>query len=162
LLVLGAFMETVDIIALAHFDDGALGSIAKKQKRQVSRVVAERLEKLGLVKILNPLLSADEKRGTPPYVSAGEVEQPSFLQAVQAFQTKTSGQLESSIVNQLQSMIPTVEQSLPLSYTPAICSGGDTTVSLSEMVLRVSCGPKTKEQPKDTRLTTSKAKTKRG
>lgn len=161
MLFVGGFVENVEIIALAHFSDSVLGSIARKQKRQVPRLVAERLEKLGLVKILNPSMAAATKREIPSHVIVGNVVPQSLLQAVQALRMKTSTLSEHSIVNQLQSTIPTAAQLSQTPCMPVTCNGGDTTVTLSEMIMRVSCGPKTKEPPKSTSSTISKAKTKR-
>lgn len=149
----------VEIIALAHFSDSVMGSVTRKQKRQVPVAVAQRLERLGLVKITNPQPAAATKRAMPSPIIAGQVAPPSLLQAVQALRTKTSRLSDHSIVNQLQSMTPTAAHCLPTSFMPATSSGGDTIISLSAMVAKVRFGLKTKELPKNTKSTTSKAKT---
>lgn len=59
-------MEFVDVVALAHFADSRVGSVTRKQRIQIGRADAERLEVMGLVTIQSPKAEPKPEPKTEP------------------------------------------------------------------------------------------------
>lgn len=68
-------MQLVDIVANSHFTDTRIGSISRKQRIKVPLRIAQELQSLKLVKIINPQPAVFQNypRSAPPLVG-GETQ----------------------------------------------------------------------------------------
>lgn len=86
----GRDMEQVEIVATGHFTDFALGSVTRKSRRFVDPVTADRLEALGVVKIVDPTVATvATPQPTAPLVAGGD-ESPASSQAAQVSPSQTA------------------------------------------------------------------------
>lgn len=143
-------MEKVEIVATSHFTDFALGSVTRKARRFVDSVTADRLQALGVVKIVDPRVTAAEKpQQTEPRVAGGG-ESSASLQAAQASPSPTAETLLPTGGAPSPSTTPGNSRPTQTSSTPATASGGIATTQRSKLSLSANSGRKTKAQRGDT------------
>jgi hypothetical protein len=153
-------MELVEIIALAHFEDSRIGGVSKKMRLKVPSVVADDLESIGLVQILNPrVATAQRSPVTVPQV-VGQGVSPVLLQADRVSPRKIASSLETKDGRPLLSMTATVDRHLQIASTLAMSNGGMSTTSESEQITEASVGRKMRGRPKGSKSTASVLKTK--
>jgi len=153
-------MELVEIIALAHFDDSRVGSVSKKMRLKVPSVVADDLESIGLVQILNPSVARAPKSPLIAPLVDGQGVSPVLLQAAQVSPRQTATLLETKDGRQSQSMTATVERHLQNVSMPAMNNGGMSTTNELEQNTKANVGLKTRGRPKGSKSTVSGQKTK--
>lgn len=153
-------MELVEIIALSHFDDSRIGSVSKKMRLKVPSVVADDLESIGLVQILNPRVAhAQRSPMTAPQV-VGQGVSPVLLQADQVSPRKIATQLQTKDGRPLLSMTAIAERHLQTASMPVMNNGGMSTMNESKQITEVSVGRKTRGRPKGSKSIASGLKTK--
>lgn len=153
-------MELVEIIALAHFDDSRIGSVSKKMRLKVPSVVADDLESIGLVQILNPrVATAPRSAMTVPQV-VGQGVSPVLLQADRVSPRKIASSLETKDGRPLLSMTAIAERHLQTASMPVMNNGGVSTLIASEQTMQESVGRKMRGRPKGSKSTVSGQKTK--
>lgn len=153
-------MELVEIIALAHFDDSRVGSVSKKMRLKVPSVVADDLESIGLVQILNPPLARASKSPLIAPLVDGQGVSPVLLQAAQVSPRQTATLLETKDGQQSQSMTATDEHRLQNVFMRAMSNGGKSTTNELEQNTKANVGHKTRGRPKGSKSTVSGQKTK--
>jgi len=143
-------MEQVEIVATSHFTDFALGSVTRKARRFVDPVTADRLEALGVVKIVDPTVATvATPQQTAPLVAGGD-ESPASSQAAQASPSQTAEKRPAMDGARLPSMTLGNSHHTQMSSMPATADGGTTTTPRSKLSLSVNSGRKTKAQRGDT------------
>jgi len=153
-------MELVEIIALAHFDDSRIGSVSKKMRLKVPSVVADDLESIGLVQILNPRVATAQRGSlTVPQV-VGQGVSPVLLQADRVSPRKIATSLETKDGRPLLSMTAIAERHLQIASMPVMNNGGMSTTSESAQITEASVGRKTRGRPRGSKSTASVLKTK--
>ena len=153
-------MELVEIIALAHFDDSRIGSVSKKMRLKVPSVVADDLESIGLVKILNPSVARAPKSPLIAPLVDGQGVSPVLLQAAQVSPRQIASLLETKDGQQSQLTTVTAERHLHNASMLATSNGGMSTLSESEQITKASAGLKTRGRPKGSKSTASGQKIK--
>ena len=144
-------MELVEIIALAHFEDSRIGSVSKKMRLKVPSVVADDLESIGLVQILNPrVATAPRSAMTVPQV-VGQGVSPVLLQADQVSPRKIASSLETKDGRPLLSMTAIEERRLQTVFMPVMNNGGESTLTELEQTTKANVGRKTRGRPKGSR-----------
>lgn len=153
-------MELVEIIALAHFEDSRIGSVSKKMRLKVPSVVADDLESIGLVQILNPrVATAPRSAMTVPQV-VGQGVSPVLLQADQVSPRKIASSLETKDGRPLLSMTAIDERRLQNVFMRAMNNGGKSTTNELEQNTKANVGRKTRGRPKGSKSTVLGQKTK--
>lgn len=144
-------MELVEIIALAHFDDSRIGSVSKKMRLKVPSVVADDLESIGLVQILNPRVATAPRSASivPPVVGQGV--SPVLLQADQVSPRRIATSLENKDGRPLLSMTAIAERNLQTASMPVMNNGGESTLTELEQTTKANVGRKTRGRPKGSR-----------
>ena len=144
-------MELVEIIALAHFEDSRIGSVSKKMRLKVPSVVADDLESIGLVQILNPRVATAPRSASivPPVVGQGV--SPVLLQADQVSPRKIASSLETKDGRPLLSMTAIEERRLQTVFMPVMNNGGESTLTELEQTTKANVGRKTRGRPKGSR-----------
>ena len=144
-------MELVEIIALSHFDDSRIGSVSKKMRLKVPSVVADDLESIGLVQILNPRVATAPRSASivPPVVGQGV--SPVLLQADQVSPRKIATSLENKDGRPLLSMTAIAERNLQTASMPVMNNGGESTLTELEQTTKANVGRKTRGRPKGSR-----------
>ena len=144
-------MELVEIIALAHFDDSRIGSVSKKMRLKVPSVVADDLESIGLVQILNPRVATAPRSASivPPVVGQGV--SPVLLQADQVSPRKIASSLETKDGRPLLSMTAIAARHSQNVYMPVMNNGGESTLTELEQTTKANVGRKTRGRPKGSR-----------
>ena len=153
-------MELVEIIALAHFDDSRVGSVSKKMRLKVPSVVADDLESIGLVQILNPPVARAPKSPLIAPLVDGQGVSPVLLQAAQVSPRQTATLLETKDGPQSQLMTATDEHRLQNVFMRAMSNGGKSTTNELEQNTKANVGHKTRGRPKGSKSTVSGQKTK--
>lgn len=144
-------MELVEIIALAHFEDSRIGSVSKKMRLKVPSVVADDLESIGLVQILNPrVATAPRSAMTVPQV-VGQGVSPVLLQADQVSPRKIASSLENKDGRPLLSMTAIAEHHLQTASMPVMSNGGKSITNELEQTTKANVGHKTRGRPKGSR-----------
>lgn len=155
-------MELVEIIALAHFDDSRIGSVSKKMRLKVPSVVADDLESIGLVQIVNPrVATAPRSSMTAPQV-VGQGVSPVLLQADQVSPRKIANSLETKDGRPLLSMTAIAERRLQTASMPVMNNGGMSTMNESKQTTEENVGRKTRGRPKGSKSIASVLKTEQG
>jgi hypothetical protein len=155
-------MELVEIIALGHFDDSRIGSVSKKMRLKVPSVVADDLQSIGVIEIVNPpVATARSVHTTAPQVD-GQGVSPVLLQADQVSRRKIATSLETKDGQPSRSMTVTEEHHLQNAYTLAMTNGGESTLKESDQNTKANLGHKTRGRPKGTKSTTLSLSTKKG
>lgn len=144
-------MELVEIIALAHFDDSRIGSVSKKMRLKVPSVVADDLESIGLVQILNPRVATAPRSASivPPVVGQGV--SPVLLQADQVSPRKIANSLETKDGRPLLSMTAIAARHSQNVSMPVMNNGGESTLTELEQTTKANVGRKTRGRPKGSR-----------
>lgn len=144
-------MELVEIIALAHFDDSRIGSVSKKMRLKVPSVVADDLESIGLVQILNPRVATAPRSASivPPVVGQGV--SPVLLQADQVSPRKIASSLETKDGRPLLSMTAIAARHSQTVSMPVMNNGGESTLTELEQTTKANVGRKTRGRPKGSR-----------
>lgn len=144
-------MELVEIIALAHFDDSRIGSVSKKMRLKVPSVVADDLESIGLVQILNPRVATAPRSASivPPVVGQGV--SPVLLQADQVSPRKIASSLETKDGRPLLSMTAIAARHSQNVSMPVMNNGGESTLTELEQTTKANVGRKTRGRPKGSR-----------
>jgi len=154
-------MELVEIIALTHFQDSRIGSVSKKMRLKVPSVVADDLQSIGVVEILNPqVATAIPVPMTAPQV-VGQGVSPVLLQADRVSPRKIATSLETKDGRPLLSMTAIAERNLQTAYMPVMSNGGEFTLSESNQNTKANVGLKTRGRPKGTKSTTLALSTKK-
>lgn len=144
-------MELVEIIALSHFDDSRIGSVSKKMRLKVPSVVADDLESIGLVQILNPRVATAQRSPSivPPVVGQGV--SPVLLQADQVSPRKIASSLETKDGRPLLSMTAIAARHSQTVSMPVMNNGGESTLTELEQTTKANVGRKTRGRPKGSR-----------
>lgn len=144
-------MELVEIIALSHFDDSRIGSVSKKMRLKVPSVVADDLESIGLVQILNPRVATAPRSASivPPVVGQGV--SPVLLQADQVSPRKIASSLETKDGRPLLSMTAIAARHSQTVSMPVMNNGGESTLTELEQTTKANVGRKTRGRPKGSR-----------
>lgn len=153
-------MELVEIIALAHFEDSRIGSVSKKMRLKVPSVVADDLESIGLVQILNPPMARAPKSPLIAPLVDGQGVSPVLLQAGQVSPRRIATLLETKDGRPLQSMTATDERHSLNVCMPAMSNGGMSITSELEQNTKANVGLKTRGRPKGSKSTVLGQKTK--
>lgn len=143
-------MEQVEIVATSHFTDFALGSVTRKSRRFVDSVTADRLEALGVVKIVDPTVATVAKPQSIEPPVAGGGESPVLSQAAQASPSPTAEKQLDMDGAPSPSMTLGNSHRMQMSSMPAMADGGTTTTPRSKLSLSANSGHKTKAQRGDT------------
>lgn len=144
-------MELVEIIALSHFDDSRIGSVSKKMRLKVPSVVADDLESIGLVQILNPRVATAPRSASivPPVVGQGV--SPVLLQADQVSPRKIASSLETKVGRPLLSMTAIAARHSQTVSMPVMNNGGESTLTELEQTTKANVGRKMRGRPKGSR-----------
>ena len=146
-------MELVEIIALTHFHDSRIGSVSRKMRLKVPSVVADDLQSIGVIEIVNPpVATARSVHTTAPQVDGRGVS-PVLLQADRVSPRKIATSLETKDGRPLLSMTATAEHHSRTAYTLAMINGGESTLSESNQNTKANVGLKTRGRPRGTKLT---------
>jgi hypothetical protein len=146
-------MELVEIIALTHFEDSRIGSVSNKMRLKVPSVVADDLQSIGVIEIVNPqVATARSVHTTAPQVDGRGVS-PVLLQADRVSPRKIATSLETKDGRPLLSMTATAEHHSRTAYTLAMINGGESTLSESNQNTKANVGLKTRGRPRGTKLT---------
>lgn len=147
-------MELVEIIALTHFQDSRIGSVSKKMRLKVPSVVADDLQSIGVIEIVNPpLATARSVHMTAPQV-VGQGVSPVLLQADQVSQRKIASSLETKDGRPLLSMTAIAERHSQTVSMPVMNNGGEFILNESSQNTKVNVGLKTRGRPRGTKSTT--------
>lgn len=154
-------MELVEIIALTHFEDSRIGSVSNKMRLKVPSVVADDLQSIGVIEIVNPLVAtARSVHTTAPQVDGRGVS-PVLLQADRVSPRKIATSLETKDGRPLLSMTAIAEHHSQTAYMLAMNNGGESTLSESNQNTKVNVGLKTRGRPRGTKSTALGLSTKR-
>lgn len=154
-------MELVEIIALTHFEDSRIGSVSKKMRLKVSSVVADDLQSIGVIEIVNPpVATARSVHTTAPQVDGRGVS-PVLLQADRVSPRKIATSLETKDGLPLLSMTATAEHHSQTAYMLAMNNGGESTLIESNQNTKVNVGLKTRGRPRGSKSTALGLSTKR-
>lgn len=154
-------MELVEIIALTHFEDSRIGSVSNKMRLKVPSVVADDLQSIGVIEIVNPpVATARSVHTTAPQVDGRGVS-PVLLQADRVSPRKIATSLETKDGRPLLSMTATAEHHSQTAYMLAMNNGGESTLSESNQNTKVNVGLKTRGRPRGTKSTALGLSTKR-
>jgi hypothetical protein len=146
-------MELVEIIALTHFEDSRIGSVSNKMRLKVPSVVADDLQSIGVIEIVNPpVATARSVHTTAPQVDGRGVS-PVLLQADRVSPRKIATSLETKDGRPLLSMTATAEHHSRTAYTLAMINGGEFTLSESNQNTKANVGLKTRGRPRGTKST---------
>ncbi len=142
-------MEIVEAIALSHFSDTRIGSVSRKQVLRLPSILADQLESVGLIKIVNPYPTvAISPRQTAQQLGGGGTLSLS-LPADQASTLPTLNVPLKPILKPSRSMTPIGSRGTQQPYTPAMEDGGKSTTKPSPKAdSKVSSGRKTSGQQK--------------
>jgi len=144
-------MELVEIIALTHFQDSRIGSVSKKMRLKVPSVVADDLQSIGVIEIVNPpVATARSVHTTAPQVDGRGVS-PVLLQADRVSPRKIATSLETKDGRPLLSMTATAEHHSRTAYMLAMTNGGESTLSESNQNTKANVGLKTRGRPRSTK-----------
>ena len=155
-------MELVEIIALTHFEDSRIGSVSKKMRLKVPSVIADDLQSIGVIEIVNPpVATARSVHTTAPQVDGRGVS-PVLLQADRVSPRKIATSLETKDGRPLLSMTATAEHHSQTAYMLAMTNGGESTMKESNPNTKVNVGHKTRGRPRGTTSTASALNTKKG
>jgi len=147
-------MELVEIIALTHFQDSRIGSVSKKMRLKVPSVVADDLQSIGVIEIVNPpLATARSVHMTAPQVD-GQGVSPVLLQADQVSPRKIARSLETKDGRPLLSMTAIAERHSQTVSMPVMTNGGEFILNESNQNTKVNVGLKTRGRPRGTKSTT--------
>ena len=144
-------MELVEIIALTHFEDSRIGSVSKKMRLKVPSVIADDLQSIGVIEIVNPpVATARSVHTTAPQVDGRGVS-PVLLQADRVSPRKIATSLETKDGRPLLSMTATAEHHSQTAYMLAMNNGGESTLIESNQNTKVNVGLKTRGRPRGTK-----------
>jgi hypothetical protein len=144
-------MELVEIIALTHFEDSRIGSVSKKMRLKVPSVVADDLQSIGVIEIVNPpVANARSVHMTAPQVDGRGVS-PVLLQADRVSPRKIATSLETKDGRPLLSMTAIAEHHSRTAYTLAMTNGGESTLIESNQNTKANVGLKTRGRPRGTK-----------
>jgi hypothetical protein len=154
-------MELVEIIALTHFEDSRIGSVSNKMRLKVPSVVADDLQSIGVIEIVNPqVATARSVHMTAPQVDGRGVS-PVLLQADRVSPRKIATSLETKDGRPSQSMTAIAEHHSQTAYMLAMNNGGESTLSESNQNTKENVGLKTRGRPRGTKSTALGLSTKR-
>jgi hypothetical protein len=143
-------MEVVEAIALCHFSDTRIGGVSRKQRLRLPALLADQLESVGLIEIVNPspTVVISPRQTAPLAVGAGALSQSSPAAPVLPREI-AEGSLKP-IHRQSRSMTPIGSPPAQPRSTRATVGGGKSTTKRSVSAdLQVSSGPKTSGQQSD-------------
>lgn len=143
-------MEVVEAIALCHFSDTRIGGVSRKQRLRLPALLADQLESVGLIEIVNPspTVVISPRQTAPLAVGAGALSQSSPAALVLPREI-AEGSLKP-IHRQSRSMTPIGSPPAQPRSTRATAGGGKSTTKRSGSAdSRVSSGPKTSGQQSD-------------
>ena len=147
-------MEMVDIVATSNFVNSKIGSVTRKQRLRVSKVLAEEFISLGIAK-LNPLMTVCRNQPTltePPDDGGGELSASS--QVAQASPKKTAILLQGAPCGSpSQSMTVSNDYPAPMFSGPVMEHGGESITKKSNQVTKASAGRKIIKLRSDLELT---------
>ena len=144
-------MELVEIIALTHFEDSRIGSVSKKMRLKVPSVVADDLQSIGVIEIVNPpVATARSVHTTAPQVDGRGVS-PVLLQADRVSPRKIATSLETKDGRPLLSMTAIGERNLQNASMLAMHNGGMFTTQESDQNIKANVGLKTRGRPRGTK-----------
>jgi hypothetical protein len=147
-------MEMVDIVATSNFVNSKIGSVTRKQRLRVSKVLAEEFISLGIAK-LNPLMTVCRNQPAltePPGDGGGELS--ASLQVAQASPKQTAILLQGANCGSVSQSMTVSSDYLPqMSSGPVMEHGGKSTTKGSNKATKASAGRKTITLHSDLELT---------
>ena len=147
-------MEMVDIVATSNFVNSKIGSVTRKQRLRVSKVLAEEFISLGIAK-LNPLMTVcrNQPALTEPLADGGG-ELSASSPVAQASPKKIAILLQGAHCGSAsQSMTVSSDYLAPMSFGPVMEHGGESITKKSNKVTKVNAGRKTIKLRSDLELT---------
>lgn len=136
-------MEFVDVISKSHFTDTRIGGVSRKQRLRLPILLAEELQSINLVEILDPQPTTARNNQQIAPLGAGGGKSSASLPVDQASSKKTASQSKPQESEQSQSTTPGEELEALTSFMPATDNGGNTTTSKSSKNSKASAGRKT-------------------
>ena len=144
-------MEMVDIVATSNFINSQVGSVSRKQRLRVSRLLADEFISLGLAQ-LNPLMAVCKNKPhlTVP-LDGGGGKLSALLPVAPVLPKKTAILLQAAPTGAAsQSTILGSACPAPMSYGPAMERGGMSITPKSPLSLPAKRGRKMKKPVADT------------
>lgn len=146
-------MDLVDVISKAHFTDTRIGGVSRKQRLRMQIDIAEQLQSMGLVEIIDPQPTTAKKSQQTEPLGAGGGKSSASSPVDQVSPKKTVIGSEKQASEPSQSTIHGEELDSPTSFMPVTDSGGDTITNKSQKNSKASSGRKTTSRQKSTAST---------
>lgn len=147
-------MELIEVVALQHFADSRIGSISNKQRLKLPIGLAEQLESVGCVEILNPIETVRKMPSSPEITGAGEAKLSVSSLVVRALPSKIATSQQQSLGNSSQSTTVLSEPCTQTLSTLATEIGGRSITKKRGRPSKASYGLKTSSQHENMALTT--------
>lgn len=136
-------MELIEVVALQHFADSRIGSISNKQRLKLPIGLAEQLESVGCVEILNPIETVRKMPSLPEITGAGEAKLSVSSLVVRALPSKIATSQEQSHGDSSQSTTVISEPCTQTLSTLATETGGRSITKKRGRPSKASYGLKT-------------------